>query len=207
MVDWCRKHRELTKKAKSKCSDQCSSRCDFFHWLSESDLENWRRKKSPPQPLQQPQPQTPPSPLPEKTPKKRWILIDANILINAKEEGKKDRICQRILCENRLATTYLVKKEARGIDINLKIFKITKISQELKETRLPGLKQASTADKSLIQAAVNYHTIIGIITYDNDFFNIAAKGYVERKSNYKRHFLVKTAKEYLISIGALQHSQ
>lgn len=208
MVDWCKKHRKPTEEAKSKCSEQCSNRCRFFGFLSESDYRKWLRNKFPSQ--TSPTTQTTTSkhgtsqtrqakeltPLPKKS----WILIDANILIYSRGKGEKADICQRILCEEGLATTYLVKKEAGDVS-GLKIFMITKISKELNETKSPGLKQASIADKSLIQAAVNYHTIIGIITYDKDFFNLAAKGYVERKSHYKRYFWVINAEEYLIKIG------
>ncbi len=202
MVYICQKYHKEIEEAKSKCSEQCSPQCRSYKWISESAYNNWLRivNRSPSPPSYSIS--LPKSSLLKRTPEKKWILIDANILVNAKREGKIAKNCQAILYEEGLATTDLVLKEAFYFigdidDINLKIITISeaKISKELKELKSSGLKQPSIQDKSLIQAAVNDHTIIGIITYDPDFFNIATKGYVEKKT--ERSFWVKTPEEYL----------
>ena len=157
---------------------------------------------------------TPPLPLPKKPQIIEWKLIDANVVIHAKEGGEKAVICQAVLQEANLATSDIVEEEMIRLigDIckyKLKIFKVPEIEKKLLDTWIGDReKQASIPDKSLIQAAINDLTIIGIVTYDKDFIHMSAKGYIDmadRRYNHKRNqFWVLNAEQYLIKTGRIR---
>lgn len=183
MVNWCKRYLKPTDEA--KCPMDCTV-CEDFGVVGKSVVGGWKGKKD--------------KKYKSVKKDKKYILVDANILINAKQNGETARVCQEVLTETGLATTDWVLEEAdknKQLPYHLKFYKVKKISKNLDEVISSSMKQASKADKSLIQAALDHPEIIGIITYDNDFINIATAGLVKKKSNYTRNFWVKNAVEYL----------
>ena len=131
---------------------------------------------------------------------KKIYLVDANVIIYAMEKKNiTGKICKKVLSRSDIATTERVLKEVQcEINISLKVFRVKKISDELKELKANTLKQPSEADLSLIQAAMDHPEINGIITYDRDFKNIATSGIIQTKSSkYSAKFWVGNAKEFL----------
>jgi hypothetical protein len=126
-------------------------------------------------------------------------LVDANIIINALNKNPQSGTeCQEILLRSDIATTEQVISEIRNHDKDpCHVFKVQKISANVKELKANMMKQPSEVDLSLIQAAIDNPGIIGIISYDADFFNVAAKGIVMSKSSKPSGFWVGTAKDFL----------
>ena len=129
-------------------------------------------------------------------------LVDANIIINAiNNDSRFGSDCDEILLRTDIATTKHVIEEVGEHDKNPgRIYKVAKISKDIKELKANSMKQPSDADLSLIQAAIDNPDIVGIITYDNDFFMIAAKGIVQSKSSKPFGFWVGTATDFLKKI-------
>jgi predicted nucleic acid-binding protein len=132
-------------------------------------------------------------------------LVDANILIYAFEsKSVRRKYCESILgmhvpslC---IATTrQIIDEVGSAIEQQLSeeflIYTVSAIPPDLSEIKTNFLKQPSTADLSLIQAAYQHPEVRGIITYDNDFNRIATAGLVERKSSAK--FWVGDAKQFV----------
>ncbi|MBN1859841.1 MAG: type II toxin-antitoxin system VapC family toxin [Candidatus Thermoplasmatota archaeon] len=127
-------------------------------------------------------------------------LVDANIIIHAlNNDPHNGADCQEVLLRPDIATTDYVIAENKGSHDKDPgyVFKVKEISPDLKELKANRDKQPSQADLSIIQAAVDNPGVIGIISYDPDFYNVSAKGYIEGKSNYTRRIWVGTAKEFL----------
>ncbi|HEQ79021.1 MAG TPA: PIN domain-containing protein [Euryarchaeota archaeon] len=112
------------------------------------------------------------------------FLLDANIFLNAyRNDHKFGKICWWILKDSgiKMATTYRVLKEIENTHNNelpglLKIFEVS-IEERVKKLRpAEGKKELSEADMSLIQAAMDYKEVKGIITFDPDFKNVATQG-------------------------------
>jgi len=133
-------------------------------------------------------------------------LIDANILIYS--DNKKDKRfndCKKILDFNsskiKIGTTDVILdevKENKNIKINdnVKIYKTGKIYDQIKDLKTNYLKQPSTADLSLVQAAIEHAEIKGIITYDKDFSRIATRGVIQKKSS--SNFWLGNAGQFLM---------
>jgi hypothetical protein len=133
-------------------------------------------------------------------PLERIYLVDANIIINAlNRDPRSGSDCQEMLLRTDIATTEQVISEIkkRHDKDPCHVFKVKKISPDVKELKANMMKQPSEADLSLIQAAIDNPGIIGIISYDPDFFNVAAKGIVLSKSSKPSGFWVGTAKDFL----------
>ena len=133
-------------------------------------------------------------------PFEKIYLVDANIIINAlNKDPRSGSDCQEILLRSDIATTGQVISEIRTCHDKdpCRVYKVKEISPYVKELKTNTTKQASEADLSLIQAAIDNSGIIGIISYDPDFFNIAAKGIVLSKSSKPSGFWVGTAKDFL----------
>jgi len=136
--------------------------------------------------------------------KDRVFLIDANIIIyslnNDRQRGKS---CKKVLSLSNIATTERVINEVQNYkNKTLKIYKVKKISEELKELKTNKLKQPSMKDLSLIQAAIDHPQIGGIITYDHDFKAIAASGLINSKSSkFAANFFVGDAADFLKKYG------
>ena len=132
--------------------------------------------------------------------RKRVYLIDANIIIYALEKkDKRGRDCRLLLSRDDIATTKRILEEVhRDFDRSLKIYRVKRISEELRELRTNTFKQPSEADLSLIQAALDHPEITGIITYDRDFKNIATAGLIQLKTpSFYPKFWVGNAEEFL----------
>jgi hypothetical protein len=127
------------------------------------------------------------------------FLVDANIIINAiNRNPRSGSDCQEVLLRSGIATTEQVISEIGKHDKNpYHVFKVGKISADLKELKANSFKQPSENDLSLVQAAIDNPDVVGIITYDNDFFMIAAKGIVLSRSSKPLGFWVGTAKDFL----------
>ncbi len=133
-------------------------------------------------------------------PFEKIYLIDANIVINAlNNDPRSGSDCQEILLRSDIATTEQVISEIRTCHDKdpCRVFKVKTISKDIKELKANTMKQPSEADLSLIQAAIDNPGIIGIISYDSDFFHVAAKGIVLSKSCKPSGFWVGTAKDFL----------
>ena len=104
-----------------------------------------------------------------------------------------------MLARKDIATTKRVLKEIQcDVELSLKVYKVKKISDELRELKANNLKQPSEVDLSLIQAAMDHPEIGGIITYDKDFKNIATAGIIQLiSSKYMPKFWVGNAEEFL----------
>jgi predicted nucleic acid-binding protein len=132
-------------------------------------------------------------------------LVDANILIYAFDSrSSRRKYCQVILALQDssmcIATTQKILEEVgssieQQLSEDLLIYHIGVIPNDLKEIKTNVLKQPSTADFSLVQAAYEHPEVRGIITYDNDFARIATAGLVERKASVK--FWLGNAKEFV----------
>ena len=132
-------------------------------------------------------------------------LVDANILIYSFDSrSPRRKYCQAILSLQDpsvyIATTQQILEEVgstieQQLSDDLLIYHIGAIPDDLKEIKTNVLKQPSTADFSLIQAAYEHPEVRGIITYDNDFARIATAGLVERKASVK--FWLGNAKEFV----------
>ena len=131
-------------------------------------------------------------------------LIDANILIYAYGKDKRAKSCKKVVefdsSSIKIGTTNIILNEVKknkNIEVHktTKIYKINKISDDLKYLKTNYLKQPSKADLSLVQAALNHAEIHGIITYDRDFGRIATQGLIQHKSSTK--FWLGNAKQFL----------
>ena len=71
MINWCRKHRKSTDKA--KCSGECNL-CEYLGVIGKSVADTWQEKIM-----------------------KNYRLVDANILINAGIKDETARVCQELL--------------------------------------------------------------------------------------------------------------
>jgi predicted nucleic acid-binding protein len=132
--------------------------------------------------------------------KDRVFLIDANIIIySLNNDRQRGNSCKKILSLSNIATTDKVLNEVNNYSNDkLKIYKMEKISDELKELKTNNLKQPSMKDLSLIQAAIDHPEIGGIITYDRDFKAIATSGLINSKSSkFATNFFVGNAAEFL----------
>ena len=128
-------------------------------------------------------------------------LLDANIFIYAKDNHPQHGpFCSSVLSMSNIATTEDVISELPHTTLlrkNFKIYKVKKISDEIKEIKSSTDKQPSHHDLSLLQASIDHPEILGIITYDYDFKNIASGGIVDKKSDYKTKFIICTAEELI----------
>ena len=71
MINWCRKHRNSTDKA--KCSGECNL-CEYLGVIGKSVADTWQEKIM-----------------------KNYRLVDANILINAGIKDETARVYQELL--------------------------------------------------------------------------------------------------------------
>lgn len=132
-------------------------------------------------------------------------LVDANILIYAFDaRSTRRKYCQAILAKQSptmsIGTTrQIIEEVGSAIEKQLpeafQVYTVTTIPSDLLEIKTNFLKQPSTADLSLVQAAYEHPEVRGIITYDNDFARIATAGLVERKASMK--FWLGNAKEFV----------
>ena len=135
--------------------------------------------------------------------KEGYYLLDANIFIYSKNQHPQHGLfCNSVLSMSNIATTEEVINELphatiKTIGKSFKVYKVKQISDEVKEIKSPTDKQPSLADLSLLQASIDHPEILGIITYDNDFKNIASGGIVDKKSGYKTKFLICNAEELM----------
>jgi len=132
-----------------------------------------------------------------------FYLLDANIFIYAKNNHPQHgNFCSSVLSMKNIATTEdvineLPVKTIESLNRNFKVYKVKKISDEVKEIKSSTEKQPSQYDLSLLQASIEHPEILGIITYDYDFRNIASGGLVDKKSGYKTKFVVCNAEELI----------
>lgn len=122
-------------------------------------------------------------------------LLDANVFIYAfNDNGFKAKTCRKIIFLNsdniKIGTTQKILGEVgkniiTRIPNNIIVYKTGKINDELINTSTNYLKQPSREDYSLINASLEHPEIHGLITYDNDFSNIAAAGLINKRSSRK----------------------
>jgi predicted nucleic acid-binding protein len=214
MVSWCKRYRMTPEEADcTKNCDGCTSLTDLpdsvyssYKSITEKHVslavemikEGGKKRKKPIDSANQPF--------------YGYILIDANIIIHAAGKDFNAIFCQQLLHRlNKgrvLATTNLVlneictREDNRRImdEYRFKIYNVNYISEYVKELTISSETQLSEPDKSLIQAAIDNKNIVAIISYDSGFQKAAAKGIIQKKSDYQRSFRVNTAKEYLNSI-------
>ncbi len=132
-------------------------------------------------------------------------LVDANILIYAfDKKSVRQKYCQSILALLRpplcIATTRQIIDEVGSVieqqlPEGVLIYHVKAIPGDLAEIKTNFLKQPSSADLSLVQAAYEHPEVRGIITYDKDFTRIATAGLVEGKSSAK--FWLGDAKQFV----------
>jgi rRNA-processing protein FCF1 len=128
-------------------------------------------------------------------------LVDTNVFIYALNKDRfRGRHCEKILTGSfPIATTGHVMDEIRRRhDYSLKIFNIKNISPEVDELRYNSLKTLSKADKSLIQCAIDYPEIVGIITNDIDIKSVVPNRLIQSES-----FFIGRPNEFLKKIGVL----
>ena len=132
--------------------------------------------------------------------KEKRFLVDANIVLYAhNKDPVRGRDCEQVLLVARVAATPQVLEEVRpSCTPTLFVYTVKEISPLLRELWTDRSKQPSTADLSLIQAALDNPEVCGIITYDRDFKAIAARGFIRSQSSKTADdFWVGTAREYL----------
>jgi len=130
----------------------------------------------------------------------KYYLVDSNIFIYIRNNDGYAKACKVALNQNDIAITDKVYDEIdRKLPIpKIKIFKTGILSKEVKNITTNRLKQPSEVDLSLVQVSLSNPQIVGIITYDNDFKNIATAGLVNRKNiNGAPQFWIGNAQEYL----------
>lgn len=132
------------------------------------------------------------------------FLVDANVIIFAVNDDKSHgNDCKQVLRRNDIAITDKILDEIHNeIKYRFIIYEVKDISEEVKELSTNFLKQPSKKDLSLIQAAIDHPEIYGIITYDNDFKNLATSGFIKSKTPKEDSvFFVGNAKEFLAKYG------
>ena len=131
---------------------------------------------------------------------KKYYLADANIVIYHRENAKYAKACKVALNQNDIAITDKVYEEInRQLPVpDIKIFKTGELKEEIASLSTNCLKQPSEVDLSLVQVAVFNPQIIGIITYDNDFKNVATAGLVNKRNINGPQFWIGNAHEYLL---------
>ena len=122
---------------------------------------------------------------PEPLPDSPMYLVDTNVFLNA-YNGDPDLgdVSWWVLKYGhiRIATTTGVVKEAwdtKGYKLpgTLEVFEVGQMDPRLAELRPPrGCKEPSFVDLGLMQAVLDNGEIRGIITFDQDFQNIAGSG-------------------------------
>jgi len=121
--------------------------------------------------------------------KQEVYLIDANVFIYAiNKDNKYGRDCEKILTGGlyQIGTTVDVLKEIKQKHeyYDIKIYKIKKISPEVNELRYNTIKELSKADKSLIQCAIDYPEISGIITNDLDIKSVVPERLIRSETKF-----------------------
>lgn len=136
--------------------------------------------------------------------KEKIFLVDANVIIFAVNNDKSHgRDCKKVLRRNDIAITDKVLDEVHNeINYHFYTYEVKDMSEEVKQLSTNFLKQPSKKDLSLIQAAVDHPEIGGIITYDNDFKNLATSGFIgSRTPKEDTIFFVGNAKDFLAKYG------
>lgn len=119
-------------------------------------------------------------------------LIDANIIIYGdSRKDKRYQSCRKVLRfmadSIRIGTTDVILSEIKNdapsaVPDHVIVYKTGKLTDEIANLRTNFLKQPSTADLSLVQAAMEHPEVKGIITYDRDFGRIATQGIIQKRS-------------------------
>jgi len=129
----------------------------------------------------------------------KYYLVDSNIIIYHREQTKKAKACKTTLNQKDIAITDKVYDEvSKKLPVpDIKIFKTGELKEEIATLSTNRMKQPSEVDLSLVQVAVFNPQIIGIITYDYDFKNIATAGLVNKRNINGPQFWIGNAHEYL----------
>ena len=109
-------------------------------------------------------------------------IADANIYWYSKNrDERRGKACTIALSQENVVFTDTVLNEI-GRNSKVNVIKARKISKEVRETRTNRLKQPSEVDLSIVQTAIDNPCVVGIITYDKDFMNIATVGTIREHS-------------------------
>jgi predicted nucleic acid-binding protein len=128
-------------------------------------------------------------------------LIDTNIFLYAinRDQYYGDYCRQLLSCVGELVTTNHVIDEIKQFcEFKVKVYEIDEISPEVAELRYGDERyELSIADRSLIQCAIDYPEIGGIITYDADIKSVVPSRLIKTD----KPFFIGTADAFLKKRG------